>query len=57
VTSAGWGASIEQSIAFAWLPRELDEGTEISVRYFDRTLHGRVAATALFDPTGSRLRA
>jgi glycine cleavage system aminomethyltransferase T len=57
VTSAGWGASIERSIAYAWLPRGLDEGAEISVRYFDRTLHGRIVPTTLFDPGGGRLRA
>ena len=57
VTSAGWGASVERSLAYAWLPRELDEGTEISVRYFDRTLHGRIGPTTLFDPSGARLRA
>ena len=57
VTSAGWGGSVERSLAYAWLPSGLDDGTEISVRYFDRTLHGRIAATTLFDPSGARLRA
>jgi dimethylglycine oxidase len=56
VTSAGWGPTVERSIAYAWLPRGLAHGTEVDLRYFDRTLHGRVAETALFDPDGRRVR-
>jgi len=56
ITSAGWGASIERSIAYAVLPRDLAPGDEIEVRYFDRTLHGRVAEDTLFDPEGGRAR-
>jgi glycine cleavage system aminomethyltransferase T/glycine/D-amino acid oxidase-like deaminating enzyme len=56
VTSAGWGPTVERSIAYAWLPRGLPEGTEVDVRYFDRTLHGRIAPTTLFDPDGERVR-
>jgi glycine cleavage system aminomethyltransferase T/glycine/D-amino acid oxidase-like deaminating enzyme len=56
VTSAGWGATIERSIALAVVPRELVVGDEVDVRYFDRTLHGRIAAEPLFDPAGLRLR-
>ena len=56
VTSAGWGPTVERSIAYAWLPRDLAQGTEIDVRYFDRTLHGRVAEATLFDPDGRRVR-
>jgi glycine cleavage system aminomethyltransferase T len=57
VTSAGWGASVERSIAYAVLPRDLEVGDEVDVRYFDRTLHGHVAPDTLFDPTGERIRA
>jgi 4-methylaminobutanoate oxidase (formaldehyde-forming) len=56
VTSAGWGPTVERSIAYAWLPRVIAEGTEVDVRYFDRTLHGRIAPTTLFDPEGDRVR-
>jgi len=56
VTSAGWGPTIERSIAYAWLPRGLAIGTEVGIRYFDGTLHGRVAETTLFDPDGARVR-
>jgi glycine cleavage system aminomethyltransferase T len=56
VTSAGWGATIERSVAYAVLPRALEIGDELDVRYFDRTLHGHVAEPTLFDPAGARLR-
>ncbi len=56
VTSAGWGPTVERSIAYAWLPRGLARGTEVDVRYFDRTLHGRIASATLFDPDGHRVR-
>jgi glycine cleavage system aminomethyltransferase T/glycine/D-amino acid oxidase-like deaminating enzyme len=56
VTSAGWGPTVERSIAYAWLPRGLARGTEVDVRYFDRTLHGRIAEATLFDPDGRRVR-
>ena len=56
VTSAGWGPTVELSITYAWLPRELARGTEVDVRYFDRTLHGRIAPTTLFDPDRRRVR-
>jgi dimethylglycine oxidase len=57
VTSAGWGATIQRSIAYAVVPGELQAGDEVDVRYFDRTLHGRIADEPLFDPDGARLRA
>jgi dimethylglycine oxidase len=56
VTSAGWGATVERSIAYAWVPRDLATGTEVDIRYFDRSLHGRIAPTTLFDPDGARVR-
>jgi glycine cleavage system aminomethyltransferase T len=56
VTSAGWGASVERSIAYAVLPRELEVGDEVDIRYFDRTVHGHIAEDTLFDAAGERLR-
>jgi glycine cleavage system aminomethyltransferase T len=56
VTSAGWGASVGKSIAYAWVSRELGTGHEVGVRYFDRVLVGRIADEPLFDPEGARLR-
>ena len=57
VTSAGWGASVERSIALAWLPRSLETGEIVAIAYFDRMLPARVADEPLFDPSGERLRA
>jgi len=57
VTSAGWGASVERSIAYAWIPRELEVGREVAIRYVDRTLGGLIVEEPLFDPRGLRLRA
>ncbi len=57
ITSTAWGASVERSIAYAVLPRDLALGDEVDVRYFDRTLHGHVADDTLFDPEGTRIRA
>ena len=56
VTSAGWGPTVERSIAYAWLPRGLATDTDVDVRYFDRTLHGRLTRTTMFDPDGERVR-
>ena len=57
VTSAGWGASIERSIAYAWVPRSIGPGASVAIAYFDRMLPARVTEEPLFDPTGARLRA
>ncbi len=56
VTSSGWGPTVERSIAYAWVRRDLDTGAEVDVRYFDRTLHGTITETTLFDPEGRRVR-
>jgi len=57
ITSAGWGASIGRSIAYAWVPRSLSTGDPVAIAYFDRMLPARVAEEPLFDATGERLRA
>jgi glycine cleavage system aminomethyltransferase T/glycine/D-amino acid oxidase-like deaminating enzyme len=56
VTSAGWGASVGESLAYAWVPRELQAGASVDVRYFDRVLAARIAGEPRFDPVGERLR-
>ena len=48
VTSGGIGYSIEQSIAFAYLPAECGPGTEVEIDLFGRWLPGVVAAEPLF---------
>ena len=56
VTSGGWGATAERSIALAWVPRELSIGDEVAIRYFDQTLAAHLAADTVVDPEGTRLQ-
>lgn len=57
VTSAAWGASVEQSILYGYLPSAYaDPGTALSV-YADGRRHAvTVAREPLFDPENARLR-
>ncbi|HWD64936.1 MAG TPA: FAD-dependent oxidoreductase [Solirubrobacteraceae bacterium] len=56
VTSGGYGYTVERSIAYAYLPAEVELGTDIEVDIFGRWVGGQVAAEPLFDPDGSRVR-
>ncbi|MGI5373786.1 GcvT family protein [Streptomyces sp. CA-251387] len=57
VTSAAYGYTIDQGIAYAWLPAELaTPGTPLQIGYFDQRVEAVVAEEPLFDPTMSRLR-
>jgi glycine cleavage system aminomethyltransferase T len=57
VTSAGYGYSIGQSIAYAWLPPGLsEEGTKVEVQYFGERHGATVAEEPLFDPAMKRMR-
>jgi 4-methylaminobutanoate oxidase (formaldehyde-forming) len=57
VTSGGYGYSVERSIAYAYLPAEVEIGTPIEVDIFGRWVAGAVAPEPLFDPRGERIRA
>jgi 4-methylaminobutanoate oxidase (formaldehyde-forming) len=57
VTTGGYGYTVERSIAYAYLPPEPAEGTEVEVDIFGAWVPGRVAAEPLFDPKGERIRA
>ena len=57
VTSAAFGFSVERSIAYAWVPRELTTGDRVLIRYFDQDLDATLSEEPLFDPEGERLRA
>ncbi len=54
VTSGGYGYSVERSIAYAYLPAELDGPVEVEV--FGDWIPAEVAAEPLFDPDGERVR-
>jgi glycine cleavage system aminomethyltransferase T len=57
VTSAGYGYSIGQSIAYAWLPPELSrEGAKAEVAYFGERHGATIAEEPLFDPAMKRMR-
>jgi glycine cleavage system aminomethyltransferase T/glycine/D-amino acid oxidase-like deaminating enzyme len=57
VTSAAYGYSIGQSIAYAWLPPELsEEGAQTEVEYFGEPHGATVAEEPLFDPAMKRMR-
>jgi glycine cleavage system aminomethyltransferase T/glycine/D-amino acid oxidase-like deaminating enzyme len=56
VTTGGYGFSVERSIAYAYLPPDVDAGTRVDVDIFDRWIGGEVAPEPLFDPEGARLR-
>jgi glycine cleavage system aminomethyltransferase T/glycine/D-amino acid oxidase-like deaminating enzyme len=56
VTSGGYGYSVGKSIAYAYLPDELDVGTKVEVEIFGERVPGEIAAEPLFDPKGERIR-
>jgi len=57
VTSAAYGYSIGQSIAYAWLPPGLsEEGQKVEVAYFGERHAATVAEEPLFDPAMKRMR-
>jgi glycine cleavage system aminomethyltransferase T len=56
VTSGGYGYAVQRSIAYAYLPREVQIGAEVEVDIFGRWVGGEVAEEPLFDPDGDRLR-
>jgi glycine cleavage system aminomethyltransferase T/glycine/D-amino acid oxidase-like deaminating enzyme len=57
VTSAAYGYSIGQGIAYAWLPMELAEpGQHVEIGYFGERVPATVTAEPLFDPAMTRLR-
>jgi glycine cleavage system T protein len=57
VTSGGFGYSVGQSIAYAYVPAEHEVGTIVEVEIFGEWVAGKIAAEPLWDPTGERIRA
>ncbi|MEA2520717.1 MAG: dimethylglycine oxidase [Actinomycetota bacterium] len=57
VTSAGFGPSVGRSIAYAWVPADLQEAARVDIAYFERMLPAVIVSEPLFDPEGVRLRA
>ena len=57
VTSANYGYTVKQSIAYGYLLEEYTrEGTEVDILYFGKRYRAVVAPEPLFDPANKRLR-
>ncbi len=56
VTSGGYGYTVERSIAYAYLPAEIEIGAAVDIDIFGRWVGAEVAREPLFDPAGERVR-
>jgi glycine cleavage system aminomethyltransferase T/glycine/D-amino acid oxidase-like deaminating enzyme len=56
VTSGGYGYTVERSIAYSYLPVEIDAGERVEVDVFGSWIPGEVVKSPLFDPRGERVR-
>jgi 4-methylaminobutanoate oxidase (formaldehyde-forming) len=57
VTSGGFGYTVERSIAYAYMPTEVDVGTAVEVDVFGEWIAAVLAREPLLDPKGERIRA
>jgi glycine cleavage system aminomethyltransferase T len=57
VTSGGYGYTVERSIAYAYLPADVEVGSAVEVDIFGEWVGGEVIREPLFDPRGERVRA
>jgi glycine cleavage system aminomethyltransferase T/glycine/D-amino acid oxidase-like deaminating enzyme len=56
VTSGGYGYTVERSIAYAYLPSDVEVGAAVEVDIFGRWVGGEVAPEPLYDPRSERVR-
>jgi glycine cleavage system aminomethyltransferase T/glycine/D-amino acid oxidase-like deaminating enzyme len=56
VTSGGYGYTVERSIAYAYVPSELDFGTAVEIDIFGRWVSGEIVREPLFDAKGERVK-
>jgi glycine cleavage system aminomethyltransferase T len=57
VTSAGFGYSVGESLAYAYLPPAVaSEGREVTIESFGDRLSATVASEPRWDPAGVRIR-
>jgi 4-methylaminobutanoate oxidase (formaldehyde-forming) len=56
VTSGGYGYTVAKSIAYAYLPAELELGTAVEVEIFGERVPGEVVEEPLYDPRGEKIR-
>jgi glycine cleavage system aminomethyltransferase T/glycine/D-amino acid oxidase-like deaminating enzyme len=57
VTTGGYGYSVRRSIAYAYLPADVEIGADVEIDIFGQWVRGEVAREPLFDPQGERVRA
>jgi 4-methylaminobutanoate oxidase (formaldehyde-forming) len=57
VASGGFGYSVNESIAFAYLPIEYSKsGTKLEIEYFGEKVNAEVVQSVLWDPKAERIR-
>jgi glycine cleavage system aminomethyltransferase T/glycine/D-amino acid oxidase-like deaminating enzyme len=56
VTSGGYGYTVQQSIAYAYVPAGAIIGTPVEVEIFGTWITGQIAQEPLYDPGGFRIR-
>jgi 4-methylaminobutanoate oxidase (formaldehyde-forming) len=56
VTSGGYGYTVQRSIAYAYLPAQVEIGSEVEIDVFGSWIAGEVADEPLYDPIGERVR-
>ena len=56
VTTGGYGYSVKRSIAYAYLPAEIEVGAAVELDLFGTAVAGQVVAEPLFDPRSERVR-
>jgi glycine cleavage system aminomethyltransferase T len=56
VTSGGYGYTVERSIAYAYMPSEVELGGAVEIDVFGEWVAGEVTREPLFDPKGERVR-
>ncbi len=57
VASGGFGYSVNESIAYAYLPMEYAKvGTKLEIEYFGEKVGAQVAQAVLWDPKAERIR-
>jgi glycine cleavage system aminomethyltransferase T len=56
VTTGGYGPTVGRSIAYAYLPPEVEVGTGVEIDIFGTWVAGEVTREPLYDPDGERVR-
>jgi len=56
VTSGGYGYTLGGSIAYAYLPAEVEIGTGVEIDVFGQWVGGELGSEPLYDPEGARVR-